>query len=179
MPININGQAEHRFNAALHNLTSLATTPEQLAAVESALLAREELDPYIVETLADVARFFGVEEQSVRTWRMRTDRMPGEPGKWPLDDIAKWLTRWRDVPETIREPTTLEKVKERLAELDLEEREKRLIDISEVRVLVGRTATVIRDGITALEQRYGSDAANIMRTPLERLRKEWEIDATK
>jgi hypothetical protein len=70
-------------------------------------------------------------------------------------------------------------MKQRMAELDLAEREKRLIDISEVRVLMGRTAAVIRDGITALEQRHGPEVADVMRTPLERLRKEWEIDAAK
>ena len=87
---NIN-QVEQGFDTALHRLASLATTPAQLQAIEAVLLAREGfINTHIVETLGDVARFFGVAEQTCRTWRLRTDPMPGEPGAWDLSEIARW-----------------------------------------------------------------------------------------
>lgn len=132
---------------------------------------------YTVPTLRDVAAFFGVQEQTCRQWNMRPGGIPGTQGAWPLDEIAKWLTRWRDVPEKSTEPKPMEAVKQRLAELDLEEREKRLVDVSEITIWVGRMASVIRDGITQLEQRHGAEAANVMRTPLERLQREVEAHA--
>ncbi len=41
-------------------------------------------------TLRDVAEFFGVQEQTVRQWRMRSDPMPGKPGEWDLAEITRW-----------------------------------------------------------------------------------------
>lgn len=160
----------------LAELLASAVTPEDFSTV--AKLADEieakskPTGRYVVPTLRDVAAFFGVAEQTVRQWGMRPGGLPGEPGKWPLDEIAKWLTRWRDAPDVPREPTTLEKVKERLAELDLAEREKRLVDVAELSIAIGRMAAIIRDGITALEQRHGTEAADVMRTPLDRLKQE-------
>ena len=47
-------------------------------------------DTYVASTLRDVAEFFGVQEQTVRQWRMRADPMPGEPGRWDLSRITLW-----------------------------------------------------------------------------------------
>lgn len=166
----------------LHDWLASATTEEDgLAALD--LIAEEEArlasgGRFVVPTLRDVASFFGVAEQTVRQWGMRPGGIPGTAGRWPLDEIARWLTRWREAP-TVSEPKPMEDVKRKLAELDLAEREKRLVDVGEIQVLMGRTAAVLRDGITALEQRHGTEAADVMRTPLERLRKEWETDAAK
>ena len=44
----------------------------------------------IVSTLSEVAEFFGVAEQTARAWRMRTDPLPGEPGRWDLSAITLW-----------------------------------------------------------------------------------------
>ena len=83
-----NNAPEHRFESTLRRLTELATTPEQLRAVEAVLLARE--GRFVVETLGEVAAFFGVQEQTVRTWRLRADPMPGSPGEWNLSEITRW-----------------------------------------------------------------------------------------
>lgn len=166
----------HDDERHLRDLIESAPSVEEMRAAEQLLdeyierVSKESR--FVVATLRDVASFFGVAEQTVRQWGMRPGGLPGEPGKWPLDEIAKWLTRWRDAPDVPREPTTLEKVKERLAELDLAEREKRLVDVAELSIAIGRMAAIIRDGITALEQRHGTEAADVMRTPLERLKQE-------
>lgn len=160
---------------------------DSATTVEDAKAARQLIEEYaqgdsvqsrfVVPTLRDVAEFFGVQEQTVRQWNMRPGGIPGTQGAWPLDQIAKWLTRWRETPEKSTEPKPMEAVKQRLAELDLEEREKRLVDVSEITIWVSRIASVIRDGITQLEQRHGAEAANVMRTPLERLQREVEANA--
>lgn len=127
---------------------------------------------YTVSTLRDVAAFFGVQEQTVRAWNMRPGGIPGEQGAWPIDEIAKWYVTWKTANTTESEAKPREIIKDQLAALELAERQKRLVDVSEVSTWLGRVANVIRDGLTALENRYGSDAANIMRTPLERLKEE-------
>lgn len=48
-----------------------------------------ENDPWIVRTLADVARFFGVRLQTVKgDWR--GNGMPGQAGAWDLREIVAW-----------------------------------------------------------------------------------------
>lgn len=172
----------HDDERHLRDLIESAPSVEEMRAAEQLLdeyierVSKESR--FVVATLRDVASFFGVAEQTVRQWGMRPGGIPGTAGRWPLDEIARWLTRWREAP-TVSEPKPMEDVKRKLAELDLAEREKRLVDVGEIQVLMGRTAAVLRDGITALEQRHGTEAADVMRTPLERLRKEWETDAAK
>lgn len=46
-----------------------------------------------VKTLGDVAGFLGFQLQTVKQWRTGPDPMPGEPGAWPLDQIARWKLR--------------------------------------------------------------------------------------
>lgn len=166
----------------LNDLLASATTVEEARAARALIEEYARSDSvqsrYMVPTLRDVAAFFGVQEQTVRQWNMRPGGIPGTAGAWPLDDIARWLTRWREAPDRTSEPKPMELVKQRLAELDLEEREKRLVDVSEISIWIGRMAAIIRDGITQLEQRHGAEAANVMRTPLERLVREAEAHAT-
>jgi hypothetical protein len=165
------------------SLRSSAETVEDLKALADLardVIARQAKESvYMVATMRDVAEFFGVQEQTVRQWNMRPGGIPGSQGAWPLDQIAKWLTRWREVPEKATEPKPMEAVKQRLAELDLEEREKRLVDVSEITIWMGHMAAIIRDCITQLEQRHGAEAANVVRTPLERLQREVASRATK
>lgn len=43
-----------------------------------------------MSTLGRVAEFFGVQLQTVKQWRTGPKPMPGKPGAWPLDQIARW-----------------------------------------------------------------------------------------
>lgn len=63
-----------------------------LIAEEEALL--ENRDRFLLQTLSEVADMFGVDEHTVRVWRMKTPPMPGEPGKWPLKEIIQWRCNW-------------------------------------------------------------------------------------
>lgn len=161
---------------SLEQLLASAKTAEDLDAIETLASALADLQArtgsYTVETMRDVAAFFGVAEQTVRAWNMRPGGIPGESGAWPLDAIAKWYVTWRTESATSSEPKPRDMIKDKLAALDLAEREKRLVDVSEVSTWLDRVAGVLRDAITALENRYGSEAADILRTPLERLEQE-------
>jgi hypothetical protein len=45
---------------------------------------------WVVETLGDVAEFFGVELVTVREWRTGPVPMPGDQGAWDLKAITRW-----------------------------------------------------------------------------------------
>jgi hypothetical protein len=68
---------------------------EDLAAAELLLSSCEveqpdALDRFTVKTLAEVAQFFGLAPQTVRTWRMESPPMPGHEGRWSLPEIVQW-----------------------------------------------------------------------------------------
>lgn len=48
---------------------------------------------FIVDTQAEVARFFGCSERNVRTWA--ASGMPGSQGDYDLRDIAAWIFKKR------------------------------------------------------------------------------------
>lgn len=141
----------------------------------------------VVSTLSEVATFFGVEEQTVRGWRVRSDPMPGIPGVWNLSDIAQWRIKGEKsrkplaTDQALIETPGAEDWKDRWvqyrAQLAAEELGKvkgQLVSIEELTPQLRRTAEVIRDGIRRLEAEFGSDAADIIRTPLERMSEEVE-----
>ena len=47
-------------------------------------------DRWLVPTLGEVAGFFDVHLQTVKQWRTEASPMPGEPGRWNLQDISRW-----------------------------------------------------------------------------------------
>ena len=50
---------------------------------------RDSIRCLAVETVRDVAQFFGLTEMTVRaSWI--PNGMPGKPGRWPLSLIARW-----------------------------------------------------------------------------------------
>ncbi len=61
-------------------------------------------DAWTVKTLGDVARFFGLQLQTVKEWRTGSapDPMPGSEGSWPLPEITRW--RLRKAMQVVREP---------------------------------------------------------------------------
>jgi len=62
------------------------------AAVRAWLLANGlAAEPNTVETLTEVAGYFGRHERTVKTWRAAG--MPGRPGAWDLDAIETWLAQ--------------------------------------------------------------------------------------
>ena len=68
---------------------------EDLEAAESLLSSCEVEQPdaadrFTARTLSEVAQFFGVQPQTVRTWRLESPPMPGHEGHWPLPEIVRW-----------------------------------------------------------------------------------------
>ena len=82
----------------LLELAEQAETPEDLEAVrqlwDEKEKAKQQRDRFDLTTLSEVAEFFGLDEQTVRTWRLKTPAMPGEPGKWPIKQIVQWRCNW-------------------------------------------------------------------------------------
>lgn len=58
--------------------------------IESHVPAGQRADPYTVRTLGQVAEWFGMELQTVKQWRMLDPPMPGQEGRWNLQEIARW-----------------------------------------------------------------------------------------
>ena len=65
---------------------------DDLEAVEM-LLSTYETELRILRTLGEVAAVLGVQPQTVRTWRMESPPMPGEPGRYDLDQIEAWKSQ--------------------------------------------------------------------------------------
>ncbi len=150
--------------------------------------------PYVVPTLGAVAEFFGVQEQTCRTWRLRADPMPGQPGEWNLSEIARWRiaaeqskhrprTENDAILDIIGSPGSEDwkdrwlRAKALLCEEQLAEVQGRLVDLDEIAPIMRRAGTLLADAIRRLEAEFGSDAADIMRTPLERMSEEVEAMA--
>ncbi len=148
-------------------------------------------DTNIVSTLGEVAEFFGVQEQTCRAWRMRADPMPREPGVWDLAEITRWriaTERSKHRPrnendaliDCITEPGGEDwknrwlRAKALLTEEQLAEVQGRLVDLEEIGPIMRRTGDLLADAIRRLEAEYGAGAADIMRTPLERMSEEVE-----
>lgn len=146
---------------------------------------------FIVETLRDVATFFGVQEQTIRTWRLRSDPMPGEPGAWNLSEIARWRItaeqskrRPRNENEALADVITDPgggvwkdrwlRAKALLSEEQLSEVQGTLVDLEEIAPIIRRMGSMMADAIRRLDAEYGASAADIMRTPLERMSEEVE-----
>lgn len=139
--------------------------------------------PWIVGTFADVARFFGVSETTVRKeWKARG--MPGESGAWPLDRIAQWRHD-RDIADKRRAVSlgsdedpllsgpvspALERFREArasIAELDFLKRTGDVIDREQIHEVFSRIAMVLRGAGEKLERDFGGDARGIFDAALD------------
>ena len=65
-----------------------AETEAEIAAIEAALGVTANESRWMVPTLAEVAAFWSVHEQTIKSWR--GEGMPGAEGAWPLNLIAQW-----------------------------------------------------------------------------------------
>lgn len=175
-------------------MVELAETPDQIDAAEQLIQEAErqsrESANHVVATLAQVAEFFGLSEPTVRQWTQRNPPLPGKQGAWPLKEIVAW--RWEVFSSKRRPPTEEETLFEAagpesmpwadkwtraralLSEAELKQREGELVELSQIVPVLKRAATVFSDGIRRLESEHGRAAADVMRTPLERMREQLE-----
>lgn len=92
---------KHTSETDLLTMLEQCQTAEDLAAFDA--LAAElpvETEPRIVRTLGEVAAYLGVQPQTVRAWRMESPPMPGEPGRYDLDQIEAWKAQRASRNET-------------------------------------------------------------------------------
>ena len=132
---------------------------------------------WFAKSQAEVASFFGVSLAVVTgAWSARSCPLVKTDAGYDLGEIARWRVS-QDRPSNSHSEAIdeLRDLNIRMKKLDLAEREKRLVDISEVTGWLGRLAAVIRDAITRLENQYGFAAGDIMRHPLERMTEEIRI----
>lgn len=126
-------------------LASQAKTEEQIRELEELLGIEQEplLEPassqtgYAVSTLSAVAAFFGVSTQAVKQWRSETPPMPGQPGDYPLDEIARWRIHRAEKTHGHRDTAKSELQREKLHE---EVEERRLKNLERAGRLVDRQA---------------------------------------
>ena len=106
-------------------------------------------EPWIVETLADVARFFGRHRDTVRGWRRAG--MPGEPKAFDLSEIVRW--KEANIAQSGRvegDESRAEAERKKawsdagLAQLKLKEKTGELIEVNTVARLYARHATHAR-----------------------------------
>ena len=71
-----------------------------LEEMEALLFQYEPGESNTVKTLSDVAAVLGVQPQTVRAWRMESPPMPGEPGRYNLDEIEAWKNQRASRNET-------------------------------------------------------------------------------
>lgn len=146
---------------------------------------------WIAKSQLEVAEFFGIALNTVKNeWRAVGCPLVSEDHDDEKGYDLSAIARWRIQHERKRKPKSEEEAlidaadgdwKERwirgkalLTEEELGKVQGRLVSIEEVSPLLRRLAEMLADGIRRLEAEHGRDAADIMRTPIERLSEELE-----
>ena len=149
---------------------------------------------WIAGTQPEVAEFFGIGINTLKdSWVAR-----GCPlNKIDVDGVAGYdlseITRWRlkylmakkqpteeeallDAagPDAEHWKTEWTKHRALLAGEELGKVTRTLVSIDEIAPTLRRAGVILADGIRRLEAEFGGDAADIVRTPLERMREELE-----
>lgn len=140
-----------------------AQTPEDLQAAADLIAEAEKLKGsgvsparWTVETLGEVAAFFGVEGQTVREWRSGANPMPGDQGQWDLSDITRWrCDRLKALGANAKSPEEKE-IEIAISREDLIKR--RLANQLKAKELVMRVAAAARVAEMFNEARMGMEA---------------------
>lgn len=151
-------------------LASQAKTEEQIREVEE--LLDIEPDPpsepapsqtsFTVPTLSAVAEFFGISVQAVKQWRSETPAMPGQPGGYPLDEIARWrihrAEKTHDHRDTEKSELQRDKLREEVEERRLKNLERRgqLVDRQAAKARVMQLFHRLRSRLEAFPEEVGN-----------------------
>jgi len=142
---------------------------------------------WIGRTLGDVATVYGVSVPTVKGWR--ASGMPGQPGRYPLADISRWLRAegpWRpriaaDGDELLvsgSDSPALERyrqAKAELSELELARQRKDVMPLEDVRRVCETYGSHIKRATRTLRRRYDNGAADVILDALDRAHR--ELDA--
>lgn len=137
--------------------------------------------PTVARTLAQVANNYDVNIDTVKRWR--SQGMPGESGKYPLQDISRWLRSegpWKPHAKPVQaedellvsegDSVGLERyrlAKAGLAELDLRERQGELIHRESCREAFAMIAMRIRRMGERHGKMFGPESARSVNATIE------------
>lgn len=119
---------------------------------------------------------FGVSPATVQKWAARG--MPGIDGCYSLKEMIAWrqedLRRQVQVadgdPAMVGDSPALERFREaraKMVELDLEERNRRLLQVDVVESGMQRAAKVLRDAVETLQREFGPEARDLIEGALD------------
>jgi phage terminase Nu1 subunit (DNA packaging protein) len=132
---------------------------ELIAEAEARLVERSKWD---LVSLTEVAEFFGLDEHTVRQWRLKTPPMPGEPGKWPIKQIVKWRCDWiqqSDLAAAKRQQDfDLGAIALERERIELAKEKAEILDRSDVELWASTALTELREGIMQLPEMLAASA---------------------
>lgn len=143
-----------------------AETPEDLEALQQLVAEVEqstkERDRFDLATLSEVAEFFGLDEQTVRTWRLKSPPMPGEPGKWPIKQIVQWRCNWiqqTDLAAAKRQQDfELGQIQVESKRIELDREKGLILDKQDVELWASTAMIELREGVMQLPEILAASA---------------------
>ena len=153
-------------NNSLKELLDSAETPEDLEAVMQLVAEVEqstkERDRFDLKTISEVAEFFGLDEHTVRQWRLKTPAMPGEPGRWPIKQIVQWRCNWiqqTDLAAAKRQQDfELGQIQVESKRLELDREKGSVIDRQDVELWAATALIELRTGVMQLPEMLAASA---------------------
>lgn len=113
-------------------------------------------ESFTVDTLGQVAAFFGLAEQTVKQWTMRTPPIPGKAGAWPLRDIVRWREEWltqADLKARQQQQNyELGQVKLESDRLELQEKRRMLLHVDDVELWASTALVEFREATMQLKE---------------------------
>lgn len=122
----------------------MAKRKRKLASKSS---ARSSADSHVVNTLGEVAEFFGMSVDTIRHWRTGPDPMPGiagsgrSPGRFDLQEICRWRIAKMPAPKPVDRRDEAEL---KLLEANVNLRETRLTQLRSTLLDAGVMTQLIR-----------------------------------
>ncbi len=130
-----------------------------VAEVEQSTKERDRFD---LKTLGEVAEFFGLDEHTVRQWRLKTPAMPGEPGRWPIKQIVQWRCNWiqqTDLAAAKRQQDfELGQIQVESKRLELDREKGSVIDRQDVELWASTALIELRTGVMQLPEMLAASA---------------------
>ncbi len=121
-----------------------------------------------VATQAECAKFFGLSSRTIQIWI--SEGCPGQKGAYPLDAMLQWgkNNKWCKSSDPLLaggDSDNLERyrgVKADLAEIDLQERQGEMVNMTAVRPAFITSLGFMKAAGEQLDRQYGNDALNIL-----------------
>lgn len=153
-------------NNSLKELLDSAESPEDLEAVMQLVAeverSEQERDRFDLKTIGEVAEFFGLDEHSVRQWRLKTPPMPGEPGRWPIKSIVQWRCNWiqqTDLAAAKRQQDyELGQIQVESKRIELDREKGLILDRQDVELWAATALIELREGIMQLPEMLAASA---------------------